>query len=194
MPFADTYGKYSVVHGNDEYYADVGRGSVWVTKENDAWILALTIGDATEDLNGNYTAPVLKKAALGAGDLADGQPELLFAPHPHWMGWKPASFTIEIKELVDPKKPSGSFHTYKLAFELFESEKDNPVYDKLSTDKKGDPAQRDPGIFSPDVAKKLVFNATDTTDMTDTTGTTTSANMPLLLGVGLMVVAVGSMG
>ena len=37
MPsFADTYGKYSVVHGNDEYYADVGRGSVWVSKVNDA--------------------------------------------------------------------------------------------------------------------------------------------------------------
>ena len=81
MPsFADTYGKYSVAHGDDEYCADVGKGSVWVSKENDAWVLVLTIGDATADLNGDYIAPVLKHAPRGAGDIADGQPELKFTP------------------------------------------------------------------------------------------------------------------
>ena len=54
--------------------------------------------------------------------------------------------------------------------------------------KKGDPEQRDPGISAPGIAKKLDFDAT--TASSDTTTT----NTPLLLGVGLMVVAVGFYG
>ena len=54
--------------------------------------------------------------------------------------------------------------------------------------KKGDPEQRDPGISAPGIAKKLDFDAT--TASSDTTTT----NTPLLLGVGLMVVAVGCYG
>ena len=188
MPsFADTYGKYSVVHGDDEYYADVGRGSVWVSKENDAWVLVLTIGDATADVNGDYVAPVHKHAAHGAGDLADGQPELTFTPA---VFYRSATFTIDIKELVDPKNPAGGFHTYKLAFELLESETDNPIYDQLSTTKKGDPAPRDPGTFVTGVARKLAFDATP--DTTASSGTTTDT--PLILGVGLIVVAMGFYG
>lgn len=191
MPFEDTYGKYSVAHGDDEYYADVGRGSVWVTKvTNDAWVLVVTIDDPTQDLNGDYIAQVLKKEPLGAGDLAHGQPELKFTPE-RIFGFKAPTFTIEIKELVDPKKPAGAFHTYKLAFEMFESEKDNPIYDKASTTKKGDPVERDPGRFAGGVARKLAgeFNATDPSSDTNTT-----TNTPLLLGVGLLVVAVGFYG
>ena len=187
------YGKYAAAHGNRDYYADVGVKAIFVHKRTmlgdaDEWVMWVMIGDATQNLNGHWEASIKSHGGDPfGGALADGQTDILFEPETFF-----THFTISIKEPVNSKTPKAGFAVHNLRFELFQSEETNSAYAAPpSTDKKtGTPIPYSEDMFSPGVAKKLVgdFNATDSSSNSTTT------NTPLLLGVGLLVVAVGFYG
>ena len=194
---SEFYGLYAAEHHNRDYFANVGEKAVFVHKKTpgstgDEWVTWVMIGDGDKNTNGDWEVPVQSWCGrqCKGGALADGQKSIEFKPTGFWGSlFGSVSFTIEIKEPVNPKN-SAPITTYSLTFELFESE---AVYAALpSTDKKtGFPTPYAQDTFAPDVAKKLVGEFDATTASSDTT---TTNDTPLLLGVGLMVVAVGFYG
>ena len=198
------YGVYSAEHHNRDYYADVGQEAVFVHKKElgrttDEWVTYAMIGDATKNARGDWEVPIKTFSTDPPATLAKGQTSLEFQPTGGLltkilMGRSNVAFTIQITELVDPNKLNGGFTTYTLTFEMFQSEASNSAYaSPPSTDKStGTPIPYSMDTFTPGVAKKLVgdFNATDSS----ADATTTTTNTPLLLGVALLVVAVGFYG
>ena len=194
---SEFYGTYAAEHHNRDYFADVGEKAVFVHKKvlgrtSDEWFTWVMIGDGDKNTNGDWELPIQSFGSNpGGGMLADGQKSIEFKPTGFFGGlFGKMSFTIEIKEEVRSQK-GASITTYNLTFELIKSEENNPAYAAPpSTDKKGSPIPYALDTFAPGVAKKLVFDAI--TDTTAASGTTTDTS--LLLGVGLMVVAVGFYG
>ena len=186
---SEFFGVYAAAHHNRDYFADVGEKAVFVKKKvlgstADEWVTWVMIEDGDKSTNGDWEIPIRNFG----GALADGQKSIEFKPTGVWGRFSKVSFTIEIKEPINLKKPAAATTTYSLTFELIKTEATNPAYGAPpSTDKKGTPVPFADDTFAPGVARKLAFDAT-----TDTTTTTTDTS--LLLGVGLMVVAVGFYG
>ena len=197
---SDFYGVYAAEHHNIDYFADVGEKAVFVHKKKpgsteDEWVTWVTIGDGDKSTNGDWEIPV--KSWCGqqckGGALADGQKSIEFKSTGFWGSlFGKVSFTIEIKEPVNPKN-TAPITTYSLTFKLFKSEATNPVYaSPPSTNKKtGFPTPYAEDTFVTGVARKLVGEFDATTASSDTT---TTNDTSLLLGVGLMVVVVGFYG
>ena len=122
---SDFYGVYAAVHHNIDYFADVDKDTVFVHKKTlgstaDECVTHVMIGDGDKNMNGDWEAPIQSFGVNpGGGMLAAGQKSIEFKPTGFLGGlFDKVSFTIEIKEPVNPMQEASSDHNIQFDLRL----------------------------------------------------------------------------
>jgi hypothetical protein len=188
-------------NGHDrDYFAEVGTDGIYIVKHEygstDAeWALWVwfTMPMKQDGLTNEYTIPTGQTAhdAKG-GKYASGQTLVLFLENEY--GPDQHAFLVAVDETMAPDMMYHPINSMK--FQLFKHHESTPSYAAPKSPAPGTPKtapmpspySNDLSSYVPGMPWKLSFD-----DKPDAPSTSAS-NTPLLLGVGLMVVAVGFYG